>query len=158
MSSPLSWNLREQPPGDHWRLGCIRNRRLGEVVLLIGPASVVYYTTRDTSGGRDLLAGKLCRKSGIHFNGAASPGVTICFTLSRDRSELDEIAWRFSLKSGCAGGGATLHDSSVPLERAGRIYLPGVTGRIRGARASGVLEDPDVCPAALRWSAREAVR
>lgn len=129
------------------------------VVLLIASASAVYYATRDTSGGRDLLAGELCRKSGIRFNGAAGPGVTICFTLSSGRSELDEIAWRFSLKSGCGGGGATLHDSSVPLERPGRIQVPGVTGRIRGARASGVLEDPDVCPGrTFKWSARETVR
>jgi hypothetical protein len=82
------------------------------VVLLIGPASVVYYATRDTSGGRDLLAGKLCRKPGIRFNGAAGPGVTICFTLSSDRSELDEIAWRFSLKSGCGGGGSRVLDGA----------------------------------------------
>jgi hypothetical protein len=127
------------------------------VVLAVGPGAAIYYTTRDTSGP-DLLAGKLCRKPGIRYVGTAAQGVTVCFTLTADRSERVEIAWRFSLRSGCGGGGASSYDSKVPLDSPGQIYVPGFTATIRGARASGVLEDPDVCPGkTFRWSAREVV-
>ena len=124
------------------------------VVLAVGPGAAIYYTTRDTSGP-DLLAGKLCRKPGIRFTGTAAQGVTVCFTLTADRSELAEIAWRFSLRSGCGGRGASSYDS-VPLDSPGQIYVPGFKGTIRGARASGVLQDPDVCPGkTFRWTARK---
>jgi hypothetical protein len=127
------------------------------VVLAVGPAAAVHYTTRGTSGP-DLLAGRLCRKPGIRFMGTAAQGVTVCFTLTADRNELAEIAWRFSLGSGCGGGGASSYDSNIPLDSPGHIYVPGFTGTIRGARASGVLEDPGVCPGkTFRWSAHEVV-
>ena len=79
-------------------------------VLVVGPLAAIQLTTRGTSG-RDLLAGKLCRKPGIRYIGTAAQGVTVCFTLTADRSARVEIGWRFSLRSGCGGGGATLYDS-----------------------------------------------
>lgn len=127
------------------------------VVLVVGPVAAIYYSERDTVA-QDLRAGELCRKPGIRYIGTAAQGVTVCFTLTADRSELEDLGWRFSLRSGCGGGGATWSDSRVPLASPGQIYVPGFTGTIRGARASGVLEDPDVCPGkTFRWSAREVV-
>ena len=90
--------------------------------------------------------------------GTATQGVTVCFTLTADRKEQIEVGWRFSLSSGCGGGGATSYDSKVPLDSPGQIQVPGFTATIRGARASGVLKDPDLCPGkTFRWIGREII-
>jgi hypothetical protein len=123
-----------------------------------------FWVSRGTSAPPDLLAGNLCTKPGVRYHGRTVEGVSVCFTLSADRSAWVEIGWRFASSSGCPGGsragwaGATSYDWGNALAGPGQISEPGFTATIRGARALGMLKDPSVCPGKrFAWSAREVV-
>jgi hypothetical protein len=108
--------------------------------------------------------GKLCKKPGIRYAGTTAQGAEVCFTLTADRSKWVEIGFRFVRASGCTHStgttystGKTYYEGRDPLTRPGRITIPGFTATIRGARASGVLKDSEVCGSkTFRWSARRA--
>lgn len=125
-------------------------------VIVVGPIVTVEYAARDTSGDTsapDLLAGELCTKAGVRYVGTTE-AVRVCFTLTPDRSTWVEIGWRFGHESGCAGG-ATYMDHGNTLTGRGRIIEPGFTATIRGAQASGAVEDTDVCMGkTVTWRAR----
>jgi hypothetical protein len=136
------------------------------VVLVVVPIAALDYSTRGASqspGQSPTLSGDLCVKPGIRYDGTNAQGVRVCFTLSADRSKWVEIAWRFDSKSGCPGGsqsgwaGASSLDWGDTLADPGQIAEPGFKATIRGARASGVLEDRDVCAGkTFDWKARTA--
>ena len=130
------------------------------LVAVAGWLATGYFAGDDTS--YPSLTGKLCKKTGVLYDGTTAQGVRVCFTLTPDRSKWVEIGWRFSSASGCAGGsqpgwaGATSYDYGSTLASPGQITEPDFTATIRGARASGVLKDPDVCPGKkFNWNARE---
>jgi uncharacterized membrane protein YeaQ/YmgE (transglycosylase-associated protein family) len=133
------------------------------VVLVGGPLAAELYPTGDPP--RDLLAGELCREPGIRFVATDAQLVSVCFTLTPDRSKWVEIGWRFDSTSGCPGGsrpgwnGASYYDWGNTLTGPGRITEPDFSATIRGARASGELKDPSLCAGkTFSWSAREVVR
>jgi hypothetical protein len=108
--------------------------------------------------------GKLCKKPGIRYAGTTAQGAEVCFTLTPDRSKWVEIGFRFVRASGCGHGtgttystGKTYYEGPDALTGPGRISVPGFTGTIRSARASGVLEDSEICGSkTFRWSASRA--
>jgi hypothetical protein len=110
------------------------------------------------------VGARLCKEPGIRYAGATAEGAEVCFTLSPDRTQWVEIGFTFVPASGCphkAGTtsttGKTYYEGPDPLTGPGRISVSGFTGTIRGARASGVLEDPEICGTkTFRWSARRA--
>lgn len=130
------------------------------VVMVVGPLAAVYYPTGDTSASSSPLAGKLCGRPGIRYIGGTT-GLRLCFTLTPDLTTRVEIGWRFSRASGCRAGpdqrgwAPVYDDFEYTLDSPGKITEPGFTATIRGARASGVLKAPDVCPGrTFPWSAR----
>ena len=101
----------------------------------------------------------VCSKPGIHFVGTTPHGgVQVCFTLNRYRSSLVESGWRWGQRSGCTGvtPGESLHQTEkIDLEGGGRFDDGlGLTGTVRGDKASGVLR-ADFCPGkTFGWRAR----
>jgi Tol biopolymer transport system component len=98
----------------------------------------------------------ICKKPGVRYAGTTREGAEVCFTLTRDRRNWLEIGFRFSRASGCPRTtGKTYYEGRAPVTGRGRIALPGFTATIRGAQASGVLEDAEVCGhKTFTWSAR----
>jgi hypothetical protein len=111
-----------------------------------------------------VAGGKLCRKAGIRYAGTTVQGAEVCFTLTPDRSKWVEIGFTFVRASGCphkpgetSKTGTAYIDGPDVLTSPGRITVPGFTATIRGRRASGMLEDSQVCGSKrFKWSARRA--
>ena len=107
---------------------------------------------------------KLCRKRGIRYAGTTAEGANVCFTLTPDRSKWVEIGFTFVRASGCphkpgvtSTTGKVNMDGPEELTGPGRITASGFTARIRGSRASGVLEDAQICGRKrFKWNARRA--
>jgi len=101
------------------------------------------------------FAGNACKRPGIHYAGqSANDGVEVCFTLSSDRSHLVESGWSFERASGCEDQGAV--ETTYPSDVGTDGYFEdseGLTGTIRGAKASGELSDYEHCRT-LKWTAR----
>lgn len=110
------------------------------------------------------VEGKLCKEPGIRYAGTTDEGAEVCFTLTSDRSKWVEIGFAFVRASGCPHKkgetyttGKTYYEGREPLTGPGRISASGFTATIRGARASGVLEDSEICGSkTFKWSARRA--
>jgi hypothetical protein len=85
-------------------------------------------------------------------------GGEVCFTLTRDGSALVESGFSFVEASHCPGGvtGTDHNFYAGRVDASGRVQNShGFTATIRGARASGVFEDPAICPGKkFAWSAR----
>jgi hypothetical protein len=100
---------------------------------------------------------ELCKEPGIRYTGRTREGAEVCFTLTSDRSKWVEIGFTFVRASGCPDSttaGRAYYEGPEPLAGPGRLAAPGFRATIRGSRASGVLEDSDVCPGKrFRWSA-----
>lgn len=100
----------------------------------------------------------LCKKPGIRYLGSTYVGAEVCFTLTRDRSKWVEIGYKFVRASGCPGGRtgrSYVEGSPEPLLDSARIRAPGFTATLHGARASGVLGEPDVCGSkSFAWTAQ----
>jgi hypothetical protein len=102
----------------------------------------------------------VCTRRGIHYVGTSVRGrVQICFTLNHYRSSLIESGWRFGRGNGCGGvaaGESVESTYKTDLFEAGRFDDEGgLTGRVRGDKASGLLRDADSCPGkTFRWSGR----
>jgi hypothetical protein len=97
-----------------------------------------------------------CKKPGIRYAGTTAPGVEVCFTLTPDGRTWLEFGFRFVRKSGCPNGPAAVYFPG-PYEGSGRarIVLEDFTARVRRARASGVIRDPEFCGGKkFDWSAR----
>lgn len=103
------------------------------------------------------FATNACKKAGIHYAGrAAQDAVEICFTLSVDRRHLVESGWSFESASGCEEEGAVQSAYPSDVDAAGHFDDPeGLSGTIRGARASGLLSDFEHCRT-FKWSAQRA--
>jgi hypothetical protein len=133
---------------------------VGASILLAvgGLIAASFYLSDDTGsysfeeGAPNPVRGAPCKKSGIRYSSPLRQKVYVCFTLNADRSEYLEYGWEFGRGSGCSGGG-TYTDSGFPLGE----EPPSFTATIVGARASGVVEDSDVCPGkTFEWTARSA--
>src|SRR5206468_199907 len=102
-------------------------------------------------------AGELCKKPGIRYAGKTAEGAEVCFTLTPDGSKWVEIGFKFVRASGCPDSttGRTHYEGREPLAGPGRLTTDGFTATIRRTRASGVLEDSEVCAGKrFKWSAR----
>jgi hypothetical protein len=102
---------------------------------------------------------KLCKRSGIRYTGTTAEGAKVCFTLSPDRSKWVEIGFKFARASACPhdATGEKYYVGSDRLTGPGQIAVAGFTATIRGARASGTLEDSDICGSkTFKWTARRA--
>ena len=109
-------------------------------------------------------ATELCTKPGIHYTGKTTQGgVKVCFTLNSYGSSLVESGWSFDRASGCDTGGLIVQSveqsgDKSDLDSAGHFddsFGHGLKGTVRGAKASGVLEDTDDCGSKMfKWSAR----
>jgi hypothetical protein len=101
--------------------------------------------------------GKLCNQPGIRYAGKTAEGAEVCFTLTPDGSKWVEIGFNFVRASACPDStttGRTHYEGQEPLAGPGRLTAPGFRATIRGSRASGELEDSDVCPGKrFKWSA-----
>lgn len=111
-------------------------------------------TTRSASSAQPGLG---CKKPGIRYAGTIAPGVEVCFTLSSDGLNWLEIGFRFVRAKGCPGAPASVYFPG-PYEGgsgATRFISETFTAKIRSARASGVIKDPDFCHGKrFEWSAR----
>jgi hypothetical protein len=100
---------------------------------------------------------KLCKEPGIRYTGRTNEGAKVCFTLSSDRSKWVEIGFTFVRASGCPDSttaASAYYEGPQQLAGPGQLTAPGFRATIRGSRASGVLEDSDVCPGKrFKWSA-----
>jgi hypothetical protein len=107
---------------------------------------------------------KLCRKRGIRYAGTTPQGAKVCFTLTPDRTTWTEIGFTFVRASDCprkpgetSKTGNAYIDGPEALTGPGRITVRGFTATIRDPRASGVLEDAQICGSKrFNWSARRA--
>jgi hypothetical protein len=102
----------------------------------------------------------LCTEDGIRYVGASAQG-EVCFTLTPDRSGWVEIGFAFARARGCDLTASVYHQEPepTPLDGPGRILMPGFTATIDGVKASGVLEDPEICPSeTFNWRARKVPR
>lgn len=158
--------LDERPVNRRVRLG------IGASVVVVGVAAATYYAIpRDSSApttagpppalaGPEPVAGPLCKQPGIRYAGTTAQGAEVCFTLTPDGSELVETGFSFVGASGCPDGAEGTVHSGYPgtVDPSGHFEIPeGLTARIHGVRASGVLEDSDICPGKkFEWSARRA--
>jgi hypothetical protein len=103
-------------------------------------------------------ASTICKRDGIRYAGTTAQGASVCFTLTPDGDRLVETGFSFVPASGCPnrGVGEVYSDFTGRVDASGSVRNPdGLTATIRGANASGVLEDPTICPGKkFRWSAR----
>jgi hypothetical protein len=128
---------------------------IGLVVVLL----VAYYAI--PVGLVIVSLGEICpySPSGIDLC-SRSARAPVCFTLTRDRSKWVEIGFRFVRASRCptttgTTTGQTYYQGREPIAAPGRIVARGFTATISGARASGVLTDPQVCGNRMfKWTAR----
>ncbi len=106
----------------------------------------------------DPYAQRLCRKPGIRYVGTTAQGIKVCFTLSDNAKAIVENGWNYGRESACplATGTTVWTGDSETLEVPGHIAdNTGLTGTIRGAKASGVLTDTLSCPGKkFTWAAR----
>jgi hypothetical protein len=135
-------------------------------VVLAGACSLIFVSGCGGSSGteaatRSASASALpeigCKKPGIRYAGTTAPGVEVCFTMSPDGGTWLERGFRFLRGRGCPGGGPAAVYFPQPAEGSGpaRFIEEGFTARIRGARATGVFENPDFCRGKkFEWSAR----
>jgi len=107
------------------------------------------------------IEAKLCTKPGIRYAGTTAQGAEVCFTLTQDRRSWVEIGFRFDRASGCAHEGADYATGKTYVEGPGaltgpdRITVGGFEATIRGAQASGVLADSEICgDKKFEWTAR----
>jgi hypothetical protein len=106
-----------------------------------GPPSVPGYVARLASGD--------CQVLGIRYRGTTAQGARICFTLTPDGRELVESGFNFVRASKCPRGatGTVYSNGRATVDPSGRIKnVADLTGTVRGATASGVLEDSKICP------------
>jgi hypothetical protein len=103
---------------------------------------------------------ELCKLDGIRYVGTTAQGAKVCFTLTADASAWIEIAFSFVRASACPNlaTGTAYSKGPSPLDAPGRIKIPGsFTATLRGAGASGVLEDSNICGnKTFKWTARRA--
>jgi hypothetical protein len=83
-----------------------------------------------------------CKAHGIRYAGKTAPAVEVCFTLSPEGRTWLEIGFRFLRGKGCPNPPAAVYLPG-PYEGSGpaRIIFDDFTARIRGAHASGVIEN-----------------
>ena len=129
-----------------------------------GPTQQPSAPTRQGQPSPEPVAVKLCKQPGIRYSGTTTEGAEVCFTLTPSLREWIEIGFKFVPASGCprlAGAtettGTVYYEGEEALTGPGRITIPGFTATIRGARATGVLEDSKVCGIKMfKWTARRA--
>jgi hypothetical protein len=111
----------------------------------------------DTLPGEN--ASTLCKRAGIRYVGKTAQGAEVCFTLTRDRRALVESGYGFVEASRCPGGsmGDDHNFYRGRVAASGRVgNSHGFTAVIRGATASGTVEDPEICPGKkFRWRASQ---
>jgi hypothetical protein len=104
------------------------------------------------------LPSEVCKKAGIRYSGRAAEGGEVCFTLTRDRKTLLEVGYTFVPEHGCpemASGTVYAEGGGGPALTGNQVRSSGFTGTIRGADASGVLQDWDICKErTFLWRAR----
>ena len=88
-----------------------------------------------------------CKEDGIRYIGTTPEGAEVCLTVSSNGRELVETGFSFVRGSGCPNGdrGAVHDDSPAAVDRSGHVESKGLTATIRGAKASGVFADPEIC-------------
>jgi hypothetical protein len=92
------------------------------------------------------------QEAGYCYAGKTSQASDVCFTLKAAGRRLVVSGWS------CPDlqGGSVLSDYQGEVDAAGHFDDPdGLSGTIRGARASGVLSDLADCPS-VKWRARRA--
>jgi hypothetical protein len=93
---------------------------------------------------------EICEKPGIRYAGKTAQGSDVCFTLKAGGRRLVESGWS------CPDlqGGTVLSGYQGEVEASGHFDNPdGLSGTIRGTRASGVLSDLENCTSTT-WTAR----
>jgi hypothetical protein len=129
---------------------------LGEICAY-SPAGIGLCDKGTTSGPPNVPSTD-CRESGVRFTGKTAEGAEICFTISPDGREVLEAGFGFVPGSACPGGavGRVYSNSGGTVSATGRIEnVAGLTGTIRGATATGVLQSATVCPGKkFMWGAR----
>jgi hypothetical protein len=104
-------------------------------------------------------ASSLCKRAGIRYVGSTVQGAEVCFTLTRDRRALVESGYGFVEASRCPEG-LTGDDHNFyrgRVDSSGRVgNSHGFIAVIRGASASGTVEDPAICRGKkFRWQASQ---
>jgi len=99
-----------------------------------------------------------CKEDGIRYIGTTPEGAEVCLTVSSNGRELVETGFSFVRASGCPNGvlGAAHGDSPAAVDPSGHVESSnGLTATIRGAKASGVFADSEICPGKkFKWSAQ----
>jgi hypothetical protein len=101
---------------------------------------------------------RICKREGIRYSGATAEGGEVCFTVTKDHKRLVEVGFRFVPANGCpemATGTVHAGGEAGPTVTRDRFRSSGFTGDIKGAEATGVLQDWDICKErTFAWRAR----
>jgi hypothetical protein len=118
---------------------------------------------RDTSSEtfpetRSTRSSNLCKRDGIRYSGTTAEGGEVCFTVTQDHKRLLEVGFTFVPANGCpemATGTVHAGGEAGPTVTRDRVRSSGFTGDIKGAEATGVLQDWDICKErTFAWRAR----
>lgn len=178
LAALLDWRsaLRRYPPAERASFRSLEGVACAIAVLIALGAAVLFgawawngddfAASEAPSTGKPLgttfkpHASELCKRDGIRFTGTTAEGAEVCFTLTPDGSALIETGYGFVRASGCPGWavGNVYSDFGGTVDPSGQIEnVAGLTGTIRGATASGVFDDPTICPGKkFKWSAQRA--
>ncbi len=101
---------------------------------------------------------RICKQEGIRYSGATAEGGEVCFTVTTDHKRLLEVGFAFVPANGCpemATGTVHAGGEAGPTVTRDRVRSSGFTGDIKGAEATGVLQDWDICKErTFAWRAR----
>jgi hypothetical protein len=103
-------------------------------------------------------ASNLCKKQGIRYSGRTAQGGEVCFTVTEDHRRLLEVGFAFVPANRCpemATGTFYVSGEAGPTVSREEVRSSGFTGTFRGAEATGVLQDWDICKEkTFAWRAR----
>jgi len=118
-------------------------------------ACLVSLGTGCGGSGRNNAAPPWCEKPGIRYAGVTAPGVEVCFTLTSDARTWREIGYRFIRGKGCPGSPGPNYFPGPSVGSGPELVIEeNFTARIRGARASGIIENSYFCKGKkFKWSA-----
>jgi hypothetical protein len=101
---------------------------------------------------------RICKREGIRYSGATAKGGEVCFTVTKDHKRLLDVGFEFVPGNRCpemATGTVYAEGEAGPTVTLDRVRSSGFTGTIRGAEATGILQDWDICKErTFAWRAR----